>query len=586
MITNIAEINAAARIEDVIGDFIKLKKVGGDYKGLCPFHNEKTPSFTIKGNSDFFKCFGCGKSGDAVGFIMDHENKNYVDAIKYIAKKYNITIQESGRKQYDKPTQRINKPSDKIKTWLLKDRGLSEATIQYFNITESLEWMPVANKEVPAICFNYYRDGELINIKFRAAGKDFKLNKNSELIFYNLDAIKNTEVAIITEGEIDAMTFYDCGIKNVVSVPNGAAAGQQRLEYLDNCWQYFENKKSIYLALDNDQPGQLLREELARRLGKERCYKLIYPESCKDINEVLIKYGKPEVIKTYQNATQWPIEGVITMDDMYEDIIQYYEHGYPKGVETKIPGLDELLTFMPGQLTIVTGIPGSGKSEFIDYIMTQLSFNHKWPFAVCSFENQPPAIHASKLMEKFTGKSFAPRKEYGHRINKMDFESSIILVDEYYHFINIDQVDITLTGILQKSRELVTRKGIKGLLIDPWNYIEHKIPEGYTETQYISQCLTDMKLFAVKNGVHIFLVAHPSKMYKDKQTGKHEIPTMYSISGSAHFFNKADNGLCIHRDFGSDLVEIYVQKVRYSWLGKIGFCSFTYDTFTRQYKSV
>jgi len=138
-----------------------------------------------------------------------------------------------------------------------------------------------------------------------------------------------------------------------------------------------------------------------------------------------------------------------------------------------------------------------------------------------------------------------------------------------------------LDGILAKAKELVIRKGIKGLLIDPWNYIEHKGGKTQTETQYISECLTKIKAFCAIHQVHIFLVAHPLKM--PKINGKYEVPTLYNISGSAHFNNKTDNGITVHRDFETNQVDIYIQKVRYSWLGKVGFCSFTYDTEKRQY---
>ena len=157
-------------------------------------------------------------------------------------------------------------------------------------------------------------------------------------------------------------------------------------------------------------------------------------------------------------------------------------------------------------------------------------------------------------------------------------------VEDQFSFINTSEADISIDGILAKAEELVLRKGIKGLLIDPWNYIEHNIPEGFSETRYVSESLTKIKRAALKLGIHIILIAHPTKLSKDKSTGKYEIPTLYSISGSAHFFNKTDNGMAVYRDFETNIVTIYVQKVRYSWLGKIGFFSFNFNTFTRQYE--
>jgi len=582
MITNSEEIRAAADTVEIISQYVKLKKQGNNHIGLCPFHNEKTPSFTVSNKG--YKCFGCGKSGtDAVAFLMESQEINYIQAIKIIAERYNIQIQQE-TKSYEKPLPRLELlPLSTIQYF--EGRGISNNTLIRLGVTQCNEWMPKAAKEVPAICFNYIKDGELINIKYRAKDKDFKLHKNAELIFYNLDSLKDETTAIIVEGEIDCLSLYEAGIYNVVSVPNGAGSGQLQLKYLDNCWQQFEDKEKIILFTDNDEPGRALQDELSRRLGKNRCYKVTYPEGCKDANEILIKHGKPMLQSIIEQVKRWPIDGVLGMDDLYETVHDYYYNGYPKGCAAGIGDFDELLSFSGGQLTVVTGSPGSGKSEFIDYIVTSLSRNHNWKFGVCSFEN-PAAIHVTKLMEKFIGLSFNFRKNPLHRMSVTQFEEAIYLTDEYFSFINISQADVTIHGILDKLNEMVLRTGIKGIIIDPWNYIEHMIPGGYTETQYISECLTKIKAFCLKYMVHVFLVAHPTKLQKDKSTGKYEVPTLYSISGSAHFYNKTDNGITVYRDFETNIVTVYVQKIRYSWLGKIGFVEFSYNTMTRQYSPV
>jgi len=566
-------------IISLIEQYIKLKRTGTNAVGLCPFHQEKTPSFNVSNDKGIYTCFGCGKTGDVIQFIMEHQNKSYYQAITFLADKYNIEL-DLKKKVYDRPVERLTKLSETTIKYFEK-RGISNNTLLRFNVTESLEWMPKAQKEVTAICFNYYRNEELINIKYRAKDKDFKLAKNAELIFYNIDAIKDTTTAIIVEGEIDALTLYECGHYNVVSVPNGAG---NNLQYLDNCYQYFENKTKVIIATDNDEPGNNLCEELARRIGKEKCYKVLYPDDCKDINDVLVKHNKTIVDNVINKAECFPIEGIHTMDDMYEDVCNYYLNGYPKGSETCITGLDELLTFAGGQITMITGVPGSGKSEFLDYIMTKLAMNHRWNWGICSFENQPSAFHVTKLQEKVTGKAFNKRDNPEYRLNEDEFRYSIGIIDEHFSFININKVDVTVDGIIEKARELVHRKGIKGLIIDPWNYIEHKVPPNQTETQYISESLTKFKAFALLSNIHIFIVAHPTKIAKNKQTNEYEVPTLYNISGSAHFFNKTDNGICMHRSFKPPfLVTCYVQKVRYSWLGKVGFTSFNYDILKRQY---
>jgi twinkle protein len=162
----------------------------------------------------------------------------------------------------------------------------------------------------------------------------------------------------------------------------------------------------------------------------------------------------------------------------------------------------------------------------------------------------------------------------------------LTFIGSNFAFINTGNTDITLDGILAKTGELVARKGINGLLIDPWNYIEHKIPVGMPETLYISESLTKIKHAAMKYGIHIILIAHPAKLQKPLGQKKYEVPTMYSISGSAHFNNKTDNGLTVYRDFETGNVQIHIQKVRYSWLGKIGCVEYFYNTYTRQYEYI
>ena len=91
----IQQITSRIDIIDVVGEFVKLKKRGSNYMGLCPFHNEKSPSFTVSPSKEIYKCFGCGKSGNAIGFVMEHEKVGYADALRWLANRYNITIEET-----------------------------------------------------------------------------------------------------------------------------------------------------------------------------------------------------------------------------------------------------------------------------------------------------------------------------------------------------------------------------------------------------------------------------------------------------------------------------------------------------------
>lgn len=579
---NLNELKAKINIVDVIGGYIKLKKSSNNYTGLCPFHNEKSGSFTVSPAKEIYKCFGCGKSGDAISFVMEHEKKSFMEAVDILAKKYNVEVKIEKKKDYKKPVVRLEKLGKKALDWFESQRKISNNTLLRMGITEAVEFMPQIGKEVTTICFNYYRGDELVNIKFRGPNKSFKLAKDAELIFFNLDAIKDEETIVIVEGEIDCLTMYECGIYNSVSVPNGASKGNQKLEYLDNCWEYFHKAKKVIIATDNDNAGNLLKDELARRISKDKCFTVEIPEGCKDANDVLVKHGKQAVIDLINNAKEWPLEGIVSTDEMLSDLQDWYNNGYPKGADAHINGLSDLLTFAAGQLTVVTGIPGHGKDEYVNWIMSSLARHEGWKWGVCGFEEEPK-ITATKIMEKYIGKSFAFRKNPDNRLSQSEFVHSVIFLDDYFHFINIQQIDATMDGILQKAEELVKRKGIKGLIINPWNCLEHKVPFGYSETQYISEELTRLINFLVKYGVHGILIAHPTKMQKNMKTKKYEVPTLYNISGSAHFYNKTHNGICVYRDFETNTVEIYVQKVKWSWLGQTGWSSYSFNTETREY---
>jgi twinkle protein len=483
-----------------------------------------------------------------------------------------IMEEMQNKTSYIRPEPRSRQFGEKVEGWF-KSRGISKETLEYFQITESVEWMPQTDKNGNCINFNYYRDKELINIKFRDGAKNFKMVSKAELIFYNLNAIKGRDECIICEGEVDCMSLYEASLFNAVSVPNGASKGNAKLEYLDNCWPYFQHMKKVVIATDGDDAGLMLREELARRIGKEICYFVEYPEGCKDSNEVLVKFGREKLNEVIRSAKQYPLEGIQTLNDVEDELEYIYKYGFPKGDTIGYPNFDRLISWRRGEFTTITGIPQSGKSNFIDQIMIRLSARHGWKFGVFSPESAPVQLHSISLIQKYVGQTFAGK-------NKMSVEHkdrAKKFVNENYWFLKFNEIDLTIDGILAKARELVLRYGIDGLVIDPFNYIEFNMTQGETETQYISKVLTKIKTFCELNNVHIWLVAHPTKIAKDKNTKMFEVPNLYSISGSANFFNKTYNGFTVYRNYKTGVVDVHVQKVKFFFMGEVGMASFLYD---------
>ena len=507
-----------------------------------------------------------------------------VDTIKGIWKCHNCGWTGSLGKEeriYNKPTAIELPLSEKVIAYF-KGRGINENTLKFFGITEKMEWMPQKGTEVKTILFPYIRNKQWVNIKYRSADKDFKMVKDAELIFFNLDAIKGQNLAIITEGEIDCLSLHECGEFRAVSVPNGASKGVQRLEYLDNCWNNFTELEEIIIATDNDEPGIELKYELARRLGRERCKEIEYPTDCKDLNEVLIKYGQAKVLQIVRSAKPFPVEGVMELKDFEGELDNAFRFGFTAGVELGYPEFDKLLNFSTGQLTVVTGVPNSGKSAFLDQMLIRLAMQHHWVIGLCSFEKQPVTKHAANLLSLISGKPFYA----SGRMNENEYQASKEMMRQYFRWFKLRDEDSSVDGIIGRAKQLVKAEGIRALVIDPYNYIEHKRDPKQTETEYISMVLSDICNFAKDYGVHVFLVAHPTKIQKDKNTKDFEVPTLYNIAGSAHFFNKTDNGICVYRDRATNLVTVYVQKVRDRINGQIGMANFTYDVYTGRYTEV
>ena len=226
--------------------------------------------------------------------------------------------------EYKRPKWQNNtKLSDKLVKWF-EARKITQYVLNDFKITEGLEWMPQTNKNENTIQFNYFRFGELINIKYRDANKNFKLFKDAEMIFYNLDAAIDNKEIIIVEGEMDVLALSQCGVNNVISVPNGCTdKGAINVQYLDNCIDFFDTDTKFILALDNDKVGIRLKDELARRLGYENCKQVTFKD-CKDANDCLIKYGQNVTKECLLDAKEFPIIGVFDANDIQQDIYNYY----------------------------------------------------------------------------------------------------------------------------------------------------------------------------------------------------------------------------------------------------------------------
>ena len=536
---------------------IYLRNAGGQEKTKCPQCSngrKKTsdPCLSVNIDDGVWHCHHCGWKGSL--------NEKPVSTPPPIEK-------PSEEPLTDLPSQVIS--------WF-KERGISEGVLADNGIGYKDRW----------IQFPFYRDGEIVNIKSRTADKRFRQSKNAEKCFYRFDAMRGMETIIITEGEMDALSLVECGYNNVVSVPDGAIApnsnpSDRKFSYLMSAEEEFMNATTVILALDSDASGNAMRDELSRRIGKEKCYRVSYPQDCKDMNDVLVKHGKDKVTKIITDAHPYPIDGVVLVQDVMNDAIDLLNTPDAKGLSTGWEGLDEFYRISPCEVTIVTGVPNMGKSEWMDALMINMVQEYGWKFGIFSAENFPVKHHLLKLVGKMTGKPF-----WGNdRVDEDTARNVMGLLNDHIKFIGTQEESVTIESILDQARILNFRYGLNGLVIDPWNTVEHKFRDSENETNYVSRVLASLNTFAKIHEIHIWVVAHPRKMENDNNR-KPVVPTPYDISGSANFYNKADNCITVHRHKSEDedYVGIHVQKIRFQYKnGYTGIGKLNYDIRSGQY---
>ena len=472
--------------------------------------------------------------------------------------------------------------SDNVLKWF-KDRCISQRTLNDLKVTEGKH--NIRQKDsgeyllTNCINFNYFRDNSIVMAKYRDGKKNFGIPKGSELILYNLDSLKDSDYAVITEGEIDALSFHEAGITSVVSVPNGAAVSAKEKEYyketgnfidenvlslkfLDNSYESYRHIKTWYIATDSDVAGMKLKQELVRRFGAINC-KLVSFGNYKDANELLKEDGVLALNKSFDNAVDYPISGIIDLDSQWDYIMDVYENGYKKGLSTGINYVDQHYTFRLGELDTISGFANRGKTTFMVWLMCVSSVRYGWKWAIFSPENYPAGEIYITLMEMYEGLTMDRDKDT--RMSKSQLYTAKSFVKE--HFFAVDSDNATdLDSILEKFELLIKKKGVNGVLIDPWNDLTHSYTDGVA--RYLEKELTKVRYFKRKHNIKFVINAHSNADAArriDQKTGRPQTPTFYDIDGGAMWANKSDNMHVIDRDIDGtafDLTEWHVRKIK------------------------
>ena len=508
---------------------ITLTKSG---KQLCPKcsasrkHNtDPCLSVTYTDEAVLYKCHNCDFQG-AVYYRSRYEK------IRNYTKPQPPTLADNNTKLFE----------------FFKARGISPTTLKKYNIT-------LTSKN--EIAFPYYKNGELVNIKYRldikTGKKEFRQEKDTEKTLFGMDRVIDDSTLIWVEGEMDVLAFAEQGI-NAVSIPQGAS--ENKLECIENCFEFIEKFSRHVIAVDNDPAGDKLKLNLLNRIGKEKC-SIVDWKQYKDANEALL--AGENLDQFIYAAKDISPDGILTFYDSFDEIYKslyekdsdYYSTGWLK--------LDNLIKLRTGYLMIITGYPSRGKSTFVDNLLMNLSKRYDMKHLIASFE-ATQARHYSTLLEMYSEAPIYKLTENQDNI----FGKSYEFISEHFYRFDVDRL-WNVDEICDRAEKAVKKYGIKTLAIDPYNRLNNNFKE--REDRYVGQILAKLSMLARKLDILVIFVAHPKKPDDNK------MPNMYSISGSGDWYNMADYGIIFHRDRAQDTGKlsdsplVFVEKVKNFSLG-------------------
>ena len=558
------------------------------YHTTCPAcpdagktHLKDTP-LSVNTITKLYKCHKCGWSG----------------CYEYDEKKNNANYTEVEKIEYTTPTiQNITELSEDHVNYFFK-RGITQKTLKRNNVATGTNKNGGYNDWIN---FIFFEDGEAVNVKSRKSKeKKFMQVAGAKQVMYKLQDIVGAKEIIITEGEIDALSWDEAGFTFATSVSQGAPNVNdenvdKKLACIFNCFDVLEQAEKIYINVDNDNNGFRLQKELIRIFGEEKVriidlsvYKKSNGEVCKDANDVLcLDKGKEKLKEAFDNAKEIRKEGVFSANDFKKEILNDYHNGQPKGTTTHIVNLDPIYTHRKGEVNLWTGYNNDGKSQFLRYLLLLKSKYEGWKHGFFCPEDMPLQEFYTDIIETYQGKT--ADLFYDRSINHMSEDQLLSGLDfANKHFFTVyPEKEKTLDELLNRFSYMIRKYNLDTIVFDPYNQIEHLIENGKREDLYISVFMSKLKQFAVKHNICLHLVAHqvtPKKM----QNGKFPRPDRYSIKGGGTFSDKADNVLILWRenrfekgDTGVTFISDKIKKRKLT--GVTGELSFNFDYIKNRY---
>lgn len=521
---------------------VKSKQDGGEeiIPELCPFchggDNGDKETFALSVDKEVYVCKRgtCGKRGhfrDLAEFFGDHRFAGSIGTAGFAKQK---------PKAWKLPDTLLSPPTETIYQYFEK-RCISRETVDAFKLQSDDHGM---------IVFPFFENGVNVFEKFRRPWKPKPDEKKKEWrapgtkpVLFGMDLCSFAQPLVITEGEIDAMSLYEAGVANVVSVPSGC----EDLSWIENCWDWLEKFRRIILFGDNDEPGRRMVQQVAKRLDESRCAIVEdYPvweargRECKDANEILFALGPFALIEAVESARQVPIKGLIDLGT----VTPYDPTTVPR-IKTMIPALDATIGGLAeGSITIFTGGSGEGKSTISGLLLLNaIEQGHN----VCAYSGELP----KEQFQEWINLQCAGSEYIGLKYDAVSGRSVPYLswqvqqrLSEYYggKFFLFDNNEIfehnQAESILEVFTMAVRRYGCKLFLVDN---LMTSLSDVEEETRAQGKFIGAIKKFATRFSVHVLVVAHPRKRKPGEAFGKSD------VSGNSSIVNLADSAIVVEK---------------------------------------
>lgn len=462
--------------------------------------------------------------------------------------------------------------SDKMIEWFAK-HGI--APHLYAELNSSCKYIPEAGGVRYCITYPYLHNETIVNNKFIDSDGHYILENDSKYL-WGFDTEHISEL-IICDTELSALTLTTCGIPACALPDPDDLHGVDKISFIG---KIASSCKDVCFCMAKTQHGVKLEQNTAKVFEEAKCYTVKLPESCTDINQVLVKMGKDAVINVINTKTAMPVHGLHSFSEFTEQILEHYHNGKPPLFSTGLPSLDKFWKMKKGEFVVLTGTPMSGKSAVLEQLMINSIRQYGWSWCVYSPESYPLETYFANLAEKWIAKPFFGPK----RMTEDDMAEAIRVLDKHVKVLLLSEDAMSIREILDATLLCVKKYKIDAISIDPWAEVKmDKEDTSESENLYIGRMLSMYRRFIRLNEIVGIMAAHPMKLRRNEQTGEYPIPTPYDISGSSHWRNLADVCLCVDRalDNSSDgLVHVYVQKCKNKYVGKLGDAQIYWDNTT------